>query len=127
MLVRFGVSPVVFKNVITSALKVELAIQKGVAIRNRLREGFSQLLHDPIGRRMPGNVEVQDPTAPVLDDEQTVQHSEGRGRHSEEVEGDDGLAVVAEKRQPFLARIAGALGPSQILNSDAPPSRRPTN
>ena len=63
-----------------------VAIQNGVAIRSRLRKGFSQLLYDPIGGRMPGNVEVRDPTAPVLDDEQTVQHSEGRGRHSEGTE-----------------------------------------
>jgi hypothetical protein len=53
-----------------------VAIQNGVAIRSRLGEGFSQLLHDPIGRRMPCNVEVQDPAATVLDGEETVQHSE---------------------------------------------------
>jgi hypothetical protein len=50
----------------------------------------------------------------VLDDEKTVQHSEGRGRHGEEVEGDDRLAVVAKKRQPFIGRITPALDSPQI-------------
>src|SRR5215475_8631004 len=74
-----------------------IVIQNGVAIGSRLRKRFAQLLHDPIGRWMARNVEVQDPAALVLDDEETVQHSEGRGRHGEQVEGDDGLAVVAKK------------------------------
>jgi hypothetical protein len=51
---------------------------------------------------VPGNVEVQDPAAPVLDDEQTVQHPESRSCYAEEIEGNDGLAVVAKKRKPFL-------------------------
>src|SRR5215472_17863658 len=63
---------------------------------------------------MPGNVEVENPAAFVLDDEQTVQHSKSHGRHGEEVEGDDGLAVVAEKRQPFLGRISPAREAPQI-------------
>ena len=68
-----------------------------------------QLLHDPIGRWMPCNVEVEDPAALGLDDEETVQHSEGRGRHGEEIEGDNGLAVVVKKREPFLGRITPAM------------------
>src|SRR5215468_11562135 len=96
-----------------------IAIQNGVAIRSCLRKGFSQLLHDPISGRVPGNVEVQDPAAPVFDDEQTVQHPEGRSWHGEEVEGDDGLAVVAKKRKPFFARITPALDPPQIAR-DSP-------
>ena len=91
-----------------------IVIQNGVAIGSRFRKGFAQLLHDPIGRWMPRNVEVENPAALVLDDEETVQHSKRRGRHGEEVEGDDGLAVVAKKRQPFLGRITPALDPPQI-------------
>jgi hypothetical protein len=57
------------------------------------------------------HVEVQDPATPVLDHEEAVQYPKGRGRHGEEVEGDDGLAMVAQKRKPLLARIASALNP----------------
>ena len=54
---------------------------------------------------MRRDIEVQNPAASVLDDEETVQHTEGRGRHGEEIEGNDRLAVVVKKCQPFLARI----------------------
>jgi len=91
-----------------------IVVQNGVAIRSRLRKRFSHLLHDPLGRRMSRHIEVQDPAAPVLDDEETVQHSERRGRHGEEVERDDGFAVVAKKRQPFLGRIAPPWDAPQI-------------
>ena len=52
---------------------------------------------------MRGDVEVQDPAAPVLDDEKTVEQPECQCRHGEEVEGDDHLAVILEKRKPPLA------------------------
>src|SRR5215471_4624965 len=88
-----------------------IVIQYGVAIGSRLRKGFAQLLHDPIGRWMPRNVEVENPAALVLDDEETVQPSKSRTRHGEEIEGDDGLAVVVKKREPFLGRITPAMKP----------------
>ena len=91
-----------------------IVIQNGVAIGSRLWKGFSQLLHDPIGRWMRRNVEVENPAALVLDDEETVQHSKSGSRHGEEVEGDDGLAMVAKKRKPFLGRITAALEAPQI-------------
>ena len=53
-------------------------------------------------------VEMQDPATFVLDDEETVQHAEGSGRHGEEVERDDRLAVVVKECEPFLAGIAYA-------------------
>jgi hypothetical protein len=63
---------------------------------------------------MPRDIEVQNPAASVLDDEETVQHTERRGRHGEEVEGDDRLAVVVKKGQPFLGRITPATDPPQV-------------
>jgi len=63
---------------------------------------------------MPRNVEVQNPAALMLDDEETIQHSKSRGRHGEEFEGDDSLAVVAKKREPFLGRITPAMEAPQI-------------
>ena len=70
-------------------------------------EGLAELLHDPICRGMLRDVEMQDPTAFVLDDEESVQHAEGRGRNGEEVKGDDGLAVVVKKGKPFLGCVTG--------------------
>src|SRR5262252_4494277 len=67
---------------------------------------------------MTRHVKVQDLAALVFDEE-TVQHSEGGGRHREEVEGDDRLAVVAKKCKPLLGRIAPALNPPQVAR-DSP-------
>jgi hypothetical protein len=96
------------------AVEDGVVIQNGVAIWGRLRKGFAKLLHDPICGRMPRDVEMQDPTAFVLDDEEIVQHSEARGRHDEEVEGDDGLSMVVKKCKPFLGCVAPTLRFRQI-------------
>src|SRR3954452_19752997 len=90
MLVRFAFNSGRLSEGNDVAIENGIVIQDGVAIWSRLRKGFAELLHDPICRRMLRDVEVQDPTAFVLDDEETVQHAEGRGGNGEEVEGDDG-------------------------------------
>jgi len=121
------------------AVEDGIVIQNGVAIGGRLRKGFAKLLHDPICGRMSRDVEMQDSTAFVLDDEETVQHSETRGRNGEEVEADDGLAVVLQKCEPFLGWVAsplrtreiagdGSLGQdkAELLQFSVDPRRAPT-
>ena len=71
-----------------------IVIENRVAIRSGFRKGLAELLHDPICGRLPGGVEMQDSAPLVLDDEETVQDSERRRRHGEEVEGNNRLAVV---------------------------------
>ena len=56
---------------------------------------------------------MQNPAAPLLDDEETVHHTERRGRHGEEIDGDDGLTVVVKKHIPFLSRITPEPNPPQ--------------
>ena len=56
---------------------------------------------------MSGDVEVQDATTPVLDNEEAVQELERYRRNGQKVHGDDGFAMIVEKRQPALAWIAG--------------------
>src|SRR5215467_10506410 len=63
---------------------------------------------------MRGHIDVEDAAASILDDKETVQNAEGHGRHGEEVEGDDRLAVVANKGQPPLGWITSALDRPQI-------------
>src|SRR5262245_32395591 len=66
---------------------------------------------------MRRDIEVQNPAASVLDDEETVQHTEGHGRHGEEVQGNDRLAVIVKKSQPFLGRITPALDSPQVARN----------
>src|SRR6516162_8368958 len=63
---------------------------------------------------MRREIEGQNPAALVLDDEETVPHTEGRGRHGKQVEGHDRLAVMVKKGQPFLGRIPPAMDPPQV-------------
>src|ERR1700690_2099535 len=55
----------------TDHLRAELrvAIQNDVAVTIRIRECLAKLLHDPLGRRVHGHVEMQNPGAAVLDGE----------------------------------------------------------
>jgi hypothetical protein len=79
----------------------------------------SPLLHDPICQRMSRYIVMQDPTTPVLDDEETVQHSESRSRHGEEVKSDDGLAVIAKKGQPLSALDDWLRAEKEFLQDEA--------
>ena len=74
-----------------------------------LRKGLAQLLHDPLRTRMSSNVEMENPAAPMLDDKEAVQQLERQRRHGEELEGDDDLSVILQKRQPPFTRVVSAV------------------
>jgi hypothetical protein len=63
---------------------------------------------------MSGYVEVGDLAASVLHHEEAVEQLEGHCRHREKVEDDDPLAVILEKSEPPLIRIAVTPNSSQI-------------
>ncbi len=66
------------------------------------RKRFPQLLDDPHARRMPGDVEMQDATTIVADDEEAVQRPESDRWNREEVHRGDSFPVVPQKRKPAL-------------------------
>jgi hypothetical protein len=51
---------------------------------------------------MPGDIEMQDASTVVADDEETVQEIEGKGRNCEKVHGCDGFAMITKKCPPAL-------------------------
>ena len=55
------------------------------------------MLNDPVCSRVPGDIEVQDFSTPVLDDEETVEKLECHRRQGEEVHCRNDLAVVPQK------------------------------
>jgi len=57
---------------------------------------------------------VQNPTPPMLDDEEAVEQLERQRWHGEEVEGNDHLAVILEESQPAPSGITAAPNSSQI-------------
>ncbi len=60
-----------------------------------VRKRFPQLLHDPDASAMAGNVEVENTSPIMANDEEDIDHVEGKGRYREEVHGRDGFAMIA--------------------------------
>jgi hypothetical protein len=50
----------------------------------------------------------------MLNDKEAVQQLERQRRHGEEIEGNDNVSVILQKRQPPFPRVASALHSTQI-------------
>ena len=99
-----------------------VAVEIGGAIKNQIPgcaivgKGFSQLLRHPGASGMPRGIEMKNPSSLMRNHEETVQHSKGERRHSEEVHRCDGVAMVAQERRPSSSRLgipAGFAHPAQ--------------
>jgi hypothetical protein len=66
-------------------------------------EGLSKLLDHPAGAGIRGDVEVDQPSASMIDNEPDVQQLEAHGGDDAEVHGRDGILVISEERHPALA------------------------
>jgi hypothetical protein len=66
---------------------------------------FSQLLHNPKSMGISRDIEMQDLTPVVTDDEKAVQNTKRERWHGKEVHRGNGLAMVSEERQPSLHGI----------------------
>lgn len=65
---------------------------------------FPQLLDDPLARGVFGDVEVQNASAFVADDEEAIEYAERDRRNRKEIHRGDGFLVVTKKGKPALAR-----------------------
>ena len=66
-------------------IELRVAVQDDITIWTRLGKRLPQLLDDPLRSRVSSHVEVQNPTPPMLDDEEAVQQLERHRWHREEV------------------------------------------
>jgi hypothetical protein len=72
-------------------------------------EGVHDLLSGPRRGGMLGEVEVQDPTPMVSEDDQDEEYPQASGGHGEEVDRDEIADVIREERAPGLrGRLSGA-------------------
>jgi len=74
------------------------------------RKRLPQLLDNPLARRMPCDVEVQNAPTIMTDDKETVEHTERRGRNREEIPRGNNLAVISKKSEPQLSWVRGPRG-----------------
>ena len=75
-----------------------VAVEKEVARGAIGGEGFSKLLDYPTGAGIRRDVEVEQPSPPVIDDELDVQQLEAHRGDDAEVHGRDGVLVIPEER-----------------------------
>src|SRR5690242_11694328 len=97
----------------------DIGIEFRIAIRAGTRKGLSQLLQHPLRSRVLRHVEMQDPAAAMFDEEETVEQLECYRRHGEEIQSNDRLAMVLQKREPTFSRITTRMDSPQIP-SDGP-------
>ena len=100
-----------------------------VAIPNRVARGgvpgesLAELLSCPRSSRMLGDVEVQDASSVMEEDDDHEQDTESDRRHGEEVDGDEVLDVVTEEGLPggtgWLPMTDHVLGHGRLGNFDA--------
>jgi len=96
------------------SIEFRVAVENDVAIRGGAGKRLAQLLQDPLRSRLSSNVEVQNPPAPVLDNEEAVEQLKSHARHGEKVDSHDHLAVILKEGQPPFFRVATALNPPKI-------------
>ena len=80
-----------------------VAVEKEEARGAIGREGLPKLLDHPTGAGIRRHIEVDQPSASVIDDEPDVQQLEAHGGDDAEVHRCDGVLVVSEERHPALA------------------------
>ena len=78
----------------------DVAIPNHVSGRGIERGRLHHLLNGPLGRRIRGDIEMDDPAAFVGEHDQHVQDFESHCRDDEEVNGHEVLHVAVEKRLP---------------------------
>src|ERR1035438_5952687 len=66
---------------------------------------LAQLLNDPRAGWIFGRLAVENPPPVMRNDEEAVQHAEGKCWHSEEVHRNDRLPMIPEKSRPSLCRL----------------------
>ena len=108
--------PARFQKAAHLGAEFAVTIKDDVAVWAWKRQGLSELLQNPIPRRMRGGVEMENVAPMMLNDEEAIQRSETQRGHGEKVEGGDHLAVVLEECQPalHLRLVRLALQPLQI-------------
>jgi hypothetical protein len=80
--------------------------------RGLIREGFAHLLDNPDAGRIWRDIEVQNASSVVADDEEVVEYVECKCRDREEIHRGDGFSVITQKGQPTFAGGPGAWAPA---------------
>ena len=100
-------------------------IEDEVSRSGTVGEGFAQLLDDPLGRGMEGDIEVEQDSPSVVDEDQNVENLESDQRDDEEVHSHNGVPMVLEEGHPLLdlvrvGRLFGQISRHRALGNIEP-------
>jgi hypothetical protein len=87
-----------------------VAVAEQIDRRGLVREGVHDLLGGPGRGGMLGDVEVDDTPAVVSEHDENEEDAEASGGHGKEVDGDQVLDMVGEKRPPGLRGLGAPFG-----------------
>jgi hypothetical protein len=85
------------------------------------RNRFAKLLQGPGCRWMRGDVAMHDAPCPDLHQEEHIESSKPGRHHDQEIAGDNGLGMIADKRPPVLRRgppVASSLRFGRPIGAD---------
>ncbi len=88
----------------------------GIMVENQISgyrlewKRLPQLLHNLWTCQMPGNVEVHNASAVMVDHKEAIEQAEGGCRKREEIHRRDAIPMVVEKGKPALTGIRGPWG-----------------
>ena len=74
----------------------------------------AQLLDNPFGGRVPGDIEVQDLPALMFNHEETIERAKSERGQREKVYGDDSFTVVVKEGKPTFSGITSPSNEPQI-------------
>ena len=86
-------------------VELRIPIKDQIFGRSLVRERLAQLLRDPRAGRVPGDIEVQNASAVMGNDEEAIQDAERDGRDGEEVHCRNSFPMILEKCSPALGRL----------------------
>jgi len=85
-----------------AVIEVTATVEDQVARRGIIGKRFAQLLRYPCAGWMPDDIEMQNLTATVGNNEEAVEHAKGERRNCEEIHGRNRFPVVGQECRPPL-------------------------
>src|SRR5208337_151372 len=106
----FGLNPEAPYRLNNAVTKVRATVEDQVARRGIIGKRFAQLLRYPCASWMPGDVEMQNLTPTVGNNEEAIEHAKGERRNCEEIHGRYRFAVVGQECRPPLCGFGNSRG-----------------
>src|ERR1700751_960566 len=82
------------------SVKVDRSIEDQITGRGIVGKCLAQLLNHPGTVWMLGQVEMENPSPVMCNDEEAIEHAESKCRHGKEIHRGDRLSVIVQKNRP---------------------------